>query len=595
MSDQNKENRSRSASKESHISERSVSPHEKEEVEEEEEQPKEDEDENSDYASAHEEESPKGEECGEGEEGALEEAKEEGKTGGVDDDQDRRNPQYIPKRGVFYEHDDRIDSEEEEEEVLKKGVGSTLPGRRVPKSEASCRWGHDKFAEMDQSPKTKDELVSVYGYDIRNEDTAPRARRRRKYGRGPNKYTRKWENEDAYVKSSGRGGQSHKGSRGGSIIIKKTGKRIVPEEELPNNPESKEIPPPAQKNEDIKSSKSYSKEQQSFKKDSNKVRPEHTGKTFHSKTIDSSSSKVEHLEKSLSRTHINNRQSLPPRRSYEKNNSNQLTTSHTSVEILPTKPKRYSTQRQRNNNGASSRKDDTTTSNSTYYKRGNTFQTNSSDYPTTSVAYSNSTPFASTTTGGSVFHPSRSSQGGGPPPTAQTVPPPYMNPNGLVNYGPPPPVQYTVPVTVPVTVPLTMSLVPPQPENYSGVPLVPGPTTANPPLLPPTAHHIGAPELMAAAALGGGVPTGNGAPPNTGYAEVRGGVTYFNPTVQAPILMRPVNKRPKAAIPIIDPSNLSVEKTLSSCETSDTTVESSDKNSVDIMASTSNESAKLVT
>ena len=28
----------------------------------------------------------------------------------VDDDEDRRNPQYIPKKGMFYEHDDRIDS-----------------------------------------------------------------------------------------------------------------------------------------------------------------------------------------------------------------------------------------------------------------------------------------------------------------------------------------------------------------------------------------------------------------------------------------------------------------------------------------------------
>lgn len=34
-----------------------------------------------------------------------EEQNEEGKK--VDDDEDRSNPQYIPKRGVFYEHDDR--------------------------------------------------------------------------------------------------------------------------------------------------------------------------------------------------------------------------------------------------------------------------------------------------------------------------------------------------------------------------------------------------------------------------------------------------------------------------------------------------------
>lgn len=34
----------------------------------------------------------------------------------VDDDEDKRNPQYIPKRGTFYEHDDRTAQEEEEQE-----------------------------------------------------------------------------------------------------------------------------------------------------------------------------------------------------------------------------------------------------------------------------------------------------------------------------------------------------------------------------------------------------------------------------------------------------------------------------------------------
>lgn len=38
---------------------------------------------------------------GDGEEEQNEDAKK------VDDDEDRSNPQYIPKRGVFYEHDDR--------------------------------------------------------------------------------------------------------------------------------------------------------------------------------------------------------------------------------------------------------------------------------------------------------------------------------------------------------------------------------------------------------------------------------------------------------------------------------------------------------
>jgi protein CASC3 len=30
----------------------------------------------------------------------------------LDDDEDRRNPQYIPKRGTFYEHDDRTATED---------------------------------------------------------------------------------------------------------------------------------------------------------------------------------------------------------------------------------------------------------------------------------------------------------------------------------------------------------------------------------------------------------------------------------------------------------------------------------------------------
>lgn len=30
----------------------------------------------------------------------------------LDDDEDRRNPQYIPKKGTFYEHDDRTTLDE---------------------------------------------------------------------------------------------------------------------------------------------------------------------------------------------------------------------------------------------------------------------------------------------------------------------------------------------------------------------------------------------------------------------------------------------------------------------------------------------------
>ncbi|KAF5287992.1 hypothetical protein FQA39_LY15574 [Lamprigera yunnana] len=114
----------------------------------------------------------------------------------VDDDEDKKNPQYIPKRGTFYEHDDRTleDSDEKEE-------GSEKSEKQIKKNvwlEKKERWGHDRFNVQEQLPKSRSELVAIYGYDIRNEDGPPKARRRRRYGRGPNKYTRTWEDEDAY-------------------------------------------------------------------------------------------------------------------------------------------------------------------------------------------------------------------------------------------------------------------------------------------------------------------------------------------------------------------------------------------------------------
>ncbi|XP_067006243.2 protein CASC3 isoform X2 [Anabrus simplex] len=146
----------------------------------------------------------------------------------LDDDEDRRNPQYIPKRGTFYEHDDRTAAEDTNEDAADKDGERGKDGQNEKKKvwkEHENRWSHDRYNEEEQLPKTKEELVAVYGYDIRNEDAPPRARRRRKYGRGPNKYTRNWEDEDAYGKSSAvilRGTGSNRrrgrgGRRGGSF------------------------------------------------------------------------------------------------------------------------------------------------------------------------------------------------------------------------------------------------------------------------------------------------------------------------------------------------------------------------------------------
>lgn len=63
------------------------------------------------------------------------------------------------------------------------------------------RWSHDRFNENEQAPKSRSELVSAYGYDIRTEDCAPRSRRPRRYGRHQLRYDRNWEDEEAYKKS----------------------------------------------------------------------------------------------------------------------------------------------------------------------------------------------------------------------------------------------------------------------------------------------------------------------------------------------------------------------------------------------------------
>ncbi|XP_017798145.1 PREDICTED: protein CASC3 isoform X2 [Habropoda laboriosa] len=139
----------------------------------------------------------------ESQDGALRESgdgqEEEKPQKKLDDDEDRRNPQYIPKRGTFYEHDDRTTDEVADIAVESQNERETKE-KKVWKDKED-RWDHDRYNDEEQAPKSHEELIAVYGYDIRNEEGPPRARRRRRYGRGPNKYTRNWEDEDAYGKT----------------------------------------------------------------------------------------------------------------------------------------------------------------------------------------------------------------------------------------------------------------------------------------------------------------------------------------------------------------------------------------------------------
>ncbi|XP_043910872.1 protein CASC3 [Protopterus annectens] len=78
----------------------------------------------------------------------------------LDDDEDRKNPAYIPRKGLFFEHDLR--GQTQEEEVRPKGHQ-----RKLWKDEE--RWVHDRFHEDEQAPKSREELIALYGYDIRSE------------------------------------------------------------------------------------------------------------------------------------------------------------------------------------------------------------------------------------------------------------------------------------------------------------------------------------------------------------------------------------------------------------------------------------------
>ncbi|XP_054032773.1 protein CASC3 [Dryobates pubescens] len=98
----------------------------------------------------------------------------------LDDDEDRKNPAYIPRKGLFFEHDLR--GQTQEEEVRPKGRQ-----RKLWKDEG--RWEHDKFREDEQAPKTRQELIALYGYDIRAahspEDIKPRRMRKPRFGSPP--------------------------------------------------------------------------------------------------------------------------------------------------------------------------------------------------------------------------------------------------------------------------------------------------------------------------------------------------------------------------------------------------------------------------
>lgn len=148
---------------------------------------------------------------GDGEESTVDpEMKVRGKPGQkLDDDEDRKNPAYIPRKGLFFEHDVRGHAQEEER---PKGRN-----RKLWKDEG--RWEHDRFREEEQAPKSRDELVAIYGYDIRNGGGSGEREYRQRRPRAsvsPNSREKRWRDAGGQrpPRSWQGGGAPHRGGGG---------------------------------------------------------------------------------------------------------------------------------------------------------------------------------------------------------------------------------------------------------------------------------------------------------------------------------------------------------------------------------------------
>nr|CAB3227702.1 protein CASC3 [Phallusia mammillata] len=72
-------------------------------------------------------------------------------------EEEKESPCFIPTKGNFFQHDTRSQD--------VRGGRTTVRNFRT-RPDAS-RWLHDKFDEREQTPKSREDLIAEYGYDIR--------------------------------------------------------------------------------------------------------------------------------------------------------------------------------------------------------------------------------------------------------------------------------------------------------------------------------------------------------------------------------------------------------------------------------------------
>lgn len=252
-----------------------------------------------------------------------------------------------------------------------------------------------------------------------------------------------------------------------------------------------------------------------------------------SRKVVNQETKVDTIDKRLSKVAISKESSTPRKSDGEKPGSGRADLS-TGTQQSDNKPKRYSNLRP-------GRTDQTGEARQQQFydyqqqHRGETIQFGNETFPNTpNNGPPPDAPFLTVTT--TQTAPARVAM-----PTAAGASTPYINPaGGMMNYGPPPPVAYgAVPVTVPI--PLV------------GVSAAPHHPPADPIAIMAAASHLNqVPAYVAANPV-----VAVSANDQALLAQVHGGVTYFNPTAQAHVPMRSqVSKRPKAAIPIVDPSQI---------------------------------------
>ena len=75
----------------------------------------------------------------------------------LDDDENKEKPQFIPRRGIFYEHDNRID--ESDANATSSGDTSILEKKKgkMEKKGIDGKWKHDKFFELEEKMLTLQE------------------------------------------------------------------------------------------------------------------------------------------------------------------------------------------------------------------------------------------------------------------------------------------------------------------------------------------------------------------------------------------------------------------------------------------------------